>query len=236
MKDHTFEVVLDRLTVGSIQIDTASRNGHPVSYMCRETGVGSGQIYYENMLHPTEEEARSKAQAEVAAKEAVRAATPERLEKVRFGSLQLKDAALVAANSAVWNSWYRYHNLREDVEGEIVGDDAAESLGDLKENLERHLDWDKHHRESEHDVFERILEAAKVAAQVHNDTQLQGALDHLPSLQEERRKRKAGERLEKVRFGGKDAALVAANHAVWNSWVEGGIAGDDAADRANQAT
>jgi hypothetical protein len=191
LKDYTFEALVERLTIGSIRIDTASRDYHPVSYMCHETGIGAGGIHYEDKLHPTEEAARADAQAEVAAKEKVRAATPERLEKVSFQHLRVMDAAITVADRATWNSWYRYQNLREDVEGEIAGDHAAESLQDLKENLERHLDWDKHHRDSEHDVFNSILEAAKVAAQVHNDTQLQGALDKLPSL---RLKRKAEER------------------------------------------
>jgi hypothetical protein len=195
LKDFTFEVVVERLTIGSVRIDTADRDDHPVSYMCRETGVGSGSIHYENMLHPSEEEARAQAQAEVAAKEKVRAATPERLEKVRFKYLSMRDAALLAANDAVWNSWRRYKNLREDIEGELEGDDKAESLDDLRDKLQHHLNWDKEYRNNEeHDVFEGILQAAKVAAQVHNDTHLQGALDRLPSLQAERRKAKAEER------------------------------------------
>jgi len=43
------------LTIGSIRIDTES--DHPVSYMCVETGVGSGTIHYEEHLFATEAEA-----------------------------------------------------------------------------------------------------------------------------------------------------------------------------------
>lgn len=38
------------LTVGSVRIDTAANAEERVSYMCEETGVGSGSIYYETSL------------------------------------------------------------------------------------------------------------------------------------------------------------------------------------------
>jgi hypothetical protein len=49
------------LTIGSIRIDTASRNENPVSYMCKETGIGSGTIHHENNLFISEEEAFKRA-------------------------------------------------------------------------------------------------------------------------------------------------------------------------------
>ncbi len=45
-----------KLTIGSVRIDTNDQE-HPVSYMCRETGVGSGSVYYEGDLFPTHDEA-----------------------------------------------------------------------------------------------------------------------------------------------------------------------------------
>lgn len=44
------------LTIGSIRIDTADTN-KPISYMCIETGVGSGSVYYEDKLFLTEKDA-----------------------------------------------------------------------------------------------------------------------------------------------------------------------------------
>lgn len=49
-----------QLTIGSVCIDTSlhsSDKGEMVSYMCCETGVGSGNIYRESSLFMTEEEA-----------------------------------------------------------------------------------------------------------------------------------------------------------------------------------
>jgi len=48
------------LTIGSIKIDTHPAHGDsPVSYMCEETGIGSGSIYYETQLCETPETARA---------------------------------------------------------------------------------------------------------------------------------------------------------------------------------
>ena len=44
------------MTVGSVQIDTASDK--PTRYMCLETGIGSGALYEEDRLHLTLEEAQ----------------------------------------------------------------------------------------------------------------------------------------------------------------------------------
>lgn len=47
-----------QLTIGSIRTDSDAKIDEQVSYMCMETGVGSGSIYYQPMLHDTEESAR----------------------------------------------------------------------------------------------------------------------------------------------------------------------------------
>ncbi len=49
-------VDVSRLTIGSIRIDTASSEDK-VEYMCKETGIGSGNIYYESKIFTTEQEA-----------------------------------------------------------------------------------------------------------------------------------------------------------------------------------
>jgi hypothetical protein len=41
------------LTIGSIRIDTNEKEEERISYMCIETGVGTGSIYYEPKLHLT---------------------------------------------------------------------------------------------------------------------------------------------------------------------------------------
>ena len=39
---------IEKLTIGSVRIDTNEE--HPISYMCKETGVGSGTIHNEDKL------------------------------------------------------------------------------------------------------------------------------------------------------------------------------------------
>ena len=39
---------IELYTIGSVRIDTEDE--HPVSYMCHETGIGSGTIHYEEAL------------------------------------------------------------------------------------------------------------------------------------------------------------------------------------------
>jgi hypothetical protein len=45
-----------QLTIGSVRIDTADKE-KPISYMCQETGVGSGSIYDEADFFSTEDQA-----------------------------------------------------------------------------------------------------------------------------------------------------------------------------------
>lgn len=47
---------VERLTIGSVRLDTA---GEGVQYMCRETGIGTGNIWDESVLHPTQKEAEA---------------------------------------------------------------------------------------------------------------------------------------------------------------------------------
>ena len=46
-----------RLTIGSIAVDTNAEPDERVRYMCHETGIGSGSIWYEPRLYATETEA-----------------------------------------------------------------------------------------------------------------------------------------------------------------------------------
>lgn len=43
------------MTIGSIRVDTNDKN--PVSYMMIETGVGSGNVYYEHLVFENEQDA-----------------------------------------------------------------------------------------------------------------------------------------------------------------------------------
>jgi len=70
----------DTRTIGSIRIDTSEKHENKVSYMCRETGIGSGNIYRESDLHSTEFEAQTVSAAKTAAAQAQRDKTHEQDE------------------------------------------------------------------------------------------------------------------------------------------------------------
>jgi hypothetical protein len=58
-----------KLTIGSVRLDTnATRGDDPVSYMCEETGVGSGSIHDQRDLYPTFEGAEAELPARVQAR------------------------------------------------------------------------------------------------------------------------------------------------------------------------
>jgi hypothetical protein len=85
---------VQRLTIGSIQVNTApsfSRDGN--QYMCQETGIGSGSVYYESDLHETEEAAllAAKVQADLNNK------TVEWIVKLYNKALEISDYELESA-------------------------------------------------------------------------------------------------------------------------------------------
>ncbi|MBN7804864.1 hypothetical protein JZX86_05735 [Agrobacterium rosae] len=55
LRYQAFSPAVSKLTIGSIRVDTADERGN--SYMCVETGVGSGNVYYERDMFSTEDEA-----------------------------------------------------------------------------------------------------------------------------------------------------------------------------------
>lgn len=84
------------LTIGSVRIDTADEKT-PITYMCRETGVGSGSVYEEGDLFESEAAATVKARLKCAAMDA----QPQRVNAYnaatlaaasRFTNLHIEDA------------------------------------------------------------------------------------------------------------------------------------------------
>lgn len=84
------------LTIGSVRIDTADEKT-PITYMCRETGVGSGSVYEEGDLFESEAAATVKARLKCAVMDAqpqrVNAYNAATLAAVcRFTNLHIEEA------------------------------------------------------------------------------------------------------------------------------------------------
>lgn len=60
--DYDFCPVVERLTIGSVRYNSAADERERFSYMCIETGVGSGSIWYEEYIFATKENAEQHAQ------------------------------------------------------------------------------------------------------------------------------------------------------------------------------
>ena len=82
---------IEQLTIGSVQIDTANTPEETVRYMCRETGIGSGSVYYEPRLHPTFDAAKAWCLTETNRIEANRYAEEENERLAKIASRRKKD-------------------------------------------------------------------------------------------------------------------------------------------------
>lgn len=176
----TWESSFRRLTIGSIEIKTAPSYGDYVSYMCEETGVGSGTVHSERLLFETEQQAIDEALRLVIEKKIEKEKEPAFIEGKRFAHLQMVDALFKSAHDAIFNSWWAYRHLRDDMAGFLEG---TTSQSDLKSNIEWTLSYDQNHRSAKA-LFELIIQRA---AQV-GDEELGVLIAQLPHQPIEKKK------------------------------------------------
>lgn len=124
-----------KLTIGSIEARTVARWGGDdlVSYMCEETGVGSGTTYRETDLHPTHEEATAAAQAKAdLANSTTDWIVKQYDETLSLSEYQISDATKKAAEDADRTRRVRVDMLFDDLRG-------CETIEEVQERLERGL-------------------------------------------------------------------------------------------------
>lgn len=113
-----FEPAVQRLTIGSVRLDTNAKDAEKISYMCKETGVGSGSFYYEPRLFWSEEAAQEKA-AILAADQTANLDTgdqkPRRDTFRELSTYKFRDAAIKEAEDKVWNYRHKWQRLIERV-------------------------------------------------------------------------------------------------------------------------
>lgn len=78
VEGYPFVPFVRELTIGTLRIDTG--DPEPISYMCEETGIGSGTIHRESKLCETEEQAWEQARAYAAEREAAREQTQREID------------------------------------------------------------------------------------------------------------------------------------------------------------
>lgn len=155
---------VDRLTIGSVRIDSA--DARPVSYMCVETGVGSGTVWYESSLCADEDEAARLALGAATAANADANEKPAAKENAQLHLLTFREATLTAARRQVITAWGAHNDLVENLNRLIEGGDtiSRDDLVGLVDDYERYLTPDP---------FERLMRA--VEAQIAGD----GSIDEL---------------------------------------------------------
>ncbi|MFA6125496.1 hypothetical protein [Sphingomonas sp.] len=102
------------LTIGSVRIDTAETDRDKVSYMCVETGVGSGSVYNESMLFATEAECKVAGDAVAAVETNSMHSRPEFLHAKDLGKLHMQAAVDRLFHDSTWAAWYHFRELRRE--------------------------------------------------------------------------------------------------------------------------
>lgn len=122
------------LTVGQIKASTAIGDDWDAgnSYMCCETGIGSGSIYRERDLFATEAEALTAAEAQAAIKNSNEDfwVAKQFNKTARFSDYQFKDALVEAAWDKARNYGYRVQYLLDDLK-------EADTIAQVREVVER---------------------------------------------------------------------------------------------------
>jgi len=167
LKYHAYDPIVEVLTIGSVQIDTAALDGSVVKYMCRETGIGSGSVYKEDMLLPTREEADRYAEMLAAEANAKIVNVPEKLADARLAKLELVDAIVEHAWQVRWRAWEAYRSIKEEL-AMIVEDHQAGDVIDVDQLRELLNDKSSYLTTPS---LEQLLEAAK-AGHVDNVRQI----------------------------------------------------------------
>lgn len=113
------EPTTKRLTIGLVRANSdvweSATPKH--EYMAHETGIGSGSIYKEADLYPTEEAAltAAEAKANAANTDANGWAAKQYADTLKFSDYQLNDAAVKIAKSETSQLGYRIQYLIEDL-------------------------------------------------------------------------------------------------------------------------
>ena len=128
------------LTIGLVRASSETGDSYDSgnTYMCCETGVGSGTIYRESDLFPTREEAEAAAAAKAATQNADADGwvAKQYNRTVKLSDYQLKDAAIEAAQSASRRALYEVGYLLEDLDQADTIEQVRDRMAEWREKRE----------------------------------------------------------------------------------------------------
>lgn len=120
------------LTIGSVRIDTAGKE--PISYMCSETGIGSGNVYPESYFYATRVEADVAAIQKQEQRQLEVDSEPRAITAKDFSTMPLSKARLEGLKSDNYAAWDTARRQREAIDtvlervGGTLEDDDRETL------------------------------------------------------------------------------------------------------------
>ena len=128
----TFDAHVEKRTIGSIKAsNTPGDYDYPATYMCHETGIGSGNLYNETKLFPTYDEAMvaAKAMADKANNGGVPWVAEQYNATLELSDYQLDDAREKIAERALSKLSWEFRDFKDSVR-------TCESMKELAELLE----------------------------------------------------------------------------------------------------
>lgn len=147
------------LTVGQVRIVSPARDrdyDDPVTYMCEETGIGSGSVYKESQLFATEAEALCEVEGRMAIQRVERDAKNSTQWTLALAKESIRDAVNIERSAAVWSACYHFGQLKEKIEKWI--DDGGPSIDDMREALS----WDlAYHVDPKNNPIVALVQAAR---------------------------------------------------------------------------
>lgn len=134
---------VERRTIGSVQFNSAKGSWDSgARYMCHETGVGSGNVYDEARLFPTEDEARTAAEAMAAlANRETEWIVKQYNKTLEISDYQLDSAALKLAKDEKSKAGSLLWNL-SDLFAAIEEADDKDAILEAVDDYKRHS-WER---------------------------------------------------------------------------------------------
>lgn len=131
----TADYSVRQLTVGSVRVDTGAN--HPISYMCDETGIGSGSLYNEDDFFTDEEAAKVEARARADAWQAKLDVGPINPIRAESATWPLEVAMARTWDHEMYDAWFEARRLMKAL-GEIVTNEGGEY--EVSESLQQTLE------------------------------------------------------------------------------------------------
>lgn len=188
LKYHVTVYSVRPLTIG--QLNNQSHNhAKDRSYMCFETGIGSGSVYDEEQFFEDEEVARDMARIKTEEAEAKKLESPQMLHAQHFSDILVDRAAWMATFSQIYDAWTRAREYRKALEDMIeisnsgspkcdydwtskFSKEDVEAIEELLDDKYKYSDLTKYHKDRNAIELLECVVTGLLTDPAHLDTEL----------------------------------------------------------------